>query len=770
MTFSRLRLAIVIPALLAAASCRHEVFPGQHWRTMTPAEAGLDAAALDRLRDYMQGRGCIVRHGCMVYTWGDAEERGDVASAAKPWYSFFLFKAIEEGRLAGVDEKVSGYVPCLESLNAGLGFKDRGQTFRHLATQTSCYGVSEAPGTAFDYNDWQMALLVDTLFLGVYGAAHTTMDDNVLHPILSDVLQCEDNPTLCAFGADHHAGRLAVSPRDFCRFGYLYLHEGRWKGRQVLSKEHVRMCTTSPLPGSFPRTQAVPAEMCPDQRSIGSERVPDNQCDHEGSYSWLWWTNGVNRNGERHWPDAPTDAYAALGHRNGMRGMAVIPSLDIVLSWNDTALGDMKGTSNPLDEAFRLLRDAVLPEPMAGQVMADPAHPAWLVRNEDKNLDGRPDPFFMCGPGDPEGFLYRGTRNVDGTRNGDQAAIIGKMTGTGANCIYVQAIRSHGGDGDAMHNPFVDSDPAKGLDENILQQWETWFREMDDNGIVVFFIFYDDNASIWPTGDAVGPEERLFLEQTVRRFAHHRSLIWCVAEEYGEAFSPARVSNIASVIHEADKHRHVIAVHKNESLTFDEFAGDSNIGQFAVQYNRKDAATLHDGMLAAWRNAGGRYNLNMAEADKFGFGAAAREKSWACAMGGAYVMALGWSFDKPDTPSVEDLKACGNLVRFFESTNVNEMAPHDELRAAGTQYVLAAPGQSYIAYASQPGGAVGLKSIKEGVYRLTWFNPVSGKSVTQDRVRVSSGEQHWERPRDFAGPVALYVRNSGAICYPNHLP
>ena len=30
------------------------------------------------------------------------------------------------------------------------------------------------------------------------------------------------------------------------------------------------------------------------------------------------------------------------------------------------------------------------------------------------------DPFFMCGPGDPEDFLYRGARNPDGTRNGDQ--------------------------------------------------------------------------------------------------------------------------------------------------------------------------------------------------------------------------------------------------------------------------------------------------------------------------------------------------------------
>ncbi|MCK4993050.1 MAG: carbon-nitrogen hydrolase family protein, partial [Bacteroidales bacterium] len=55
--------------------------------------------------------------------------------------------------------------------------------------------------------------------------------------------------------------------------------------------------------------------------------------------------------------------------------------------------------------------------PQFGQIMVDPKNPSWLVYNRDSNRDGRPDPYFMCGPGDPEGFLYRGTRNLNGTRN-----------------------------------------------------------------------------------------------------------------------------------------------------------------------------------------------------------------------------------------------------------------------------------------------------------------------------------------------------------------
>ena len=61
---------------------------------------------------------------------------------------------------------------------------------------------------------------------------------------------------------------------------------------------------------------------------------------------------------------------------------------------------------------------------------------------------------------------------------------------------------------------------------------------------------------------------------------------------------------------------------------------------------------LHKGMVEAWRKAKGRYNLNMSEAANHGQGATARKKHWACAMGGAYAMALGWSFEN-DAPPVD---------------------------------------------------------------------------------------------------------------------
>src|SRR5262245_5635833 len=95
--------------------------------------------------------------------------------------------------------------------------------------------------------------------------------------------------------------------------------------------------------------------------------------------------------------------------------------------------------------------------PLPGQIVIDPEHHEWLKRQGGRHV-------FICGPGDPEVFLYRGRRKADGTRDGDQVQLIQKLIEHGGNCIYLQMVRTHGGDAkeDRTQNPFVDSDPAKG--------------------------------------------------------------------------------------------------------------------------------------------------------------------------------------------------------------------------------------------------------------------------------------------------------------------
>ncbi|RJP24623.1 MAG: hypothetical protein C4527_18420 [Candidatus Omnitrophota bacterium] len=320
--------------LSLAFSVSADVYPGKNWEQKTPEAVGLNQQRLDELSQLAEGHGCVVRNGYMVFHWGDESRRIDVASAVKPWYTHFLFKAIEDGKIKDMEDYVARFEPRLNQLNADLHDKDSKIQWRHLACQTSCYGVRERPGEAYDYSDFNMALFFDTLFLSVYQSSWERVDEEVLHPLLTDRLGCEDNPTFLAFGIDNRPGRLAISVRDFARFGLLYLRKGYWNGQQLIRREYAEMATGNPLPNSIPRTAGESADMIPGQRSIGGG---NNQTDHFGSYSYAWWINGIDREGKRHWPDAHPDAYGCFGH-DGKRAMVVMPDLDLVVCWNDTKI------------------------------------------------------------------------------------------------------------------------------------------------------------------------------------------------------------------------------------------------------------------------------------------------------------------------------------------------------------------------------------------------------------------------------------------------
>ncbi len=406
----------------------------------------------------------------------------------------------------------------------------------------------------------------------------------------------------------------------------------------------------------------------------------------------------------------------------------------------------------PLAASLALGGHAALAAPMPGQIVVDPTNLAWL------KYEGG-GPFFLASPGDPEDFLYRGSRNANGTRNGDQDAIIARLAPTGANGIYMQIIRSNGGDGNSTHNPFVDNDPSKGINTAVLDQWDTWFTAMDNAGIVIYLFFYDDSASIRSTGDSVGTAERQFVEQIVNRFEGYKHLIWVVAEEYQERFTAARASGIASVIRGADDHDHPIAVHKLNGLTFDDFDDDPNVEQFAMQYNVTSPSQIHSGMVSAWNSASGQYNLNMSEATNWGTGSAARRKAWAAAMGGAYVMGLG--MDIINTP-VSDLEDLGRLRNFMESTRFDLMSPRDDLAHADTDWVLADPGTRYIAYSESAGSQLGLKNLPAGSFELRWMDTATGATDTQASVAVSAGNNSFTKPAGFGNEVVLSLELSAA--------
>jgi CubicO group peptidase (beta-lactamase class C family) len=329
------------------------IYPRADWEKRAPEEVGLSASKLKALAELVGGRGCVVRHGYLAYTWGDPARSGDIASAVKPVLSTLLLLAVQQGKVKDVDAKVADFEPRLRALNRG---KDAGVSWRHLASQTSGYGLGEAPGEAYAYNDFALALYYDTLTRLVYKQDGT----RVLKEQLGDVLGFQDRYTFEAFGPDDRPGRLAISVRDLARFGLLYLRGGRWKDKQVLAPASVRTALSSPIPSGLPRTRGREADMLPRQRSLGGGK--DQTPVGPGYYSFNWWLNRTDKGGRRLYMDAAPDTFAAVGHA-GERALWVVPSLDLVVVWNEAKINDHDASpGNPktkCNQAARLMRDAV---------------------------------------------------------------------------------------------------------------------------------------------------------------------------------------------------------------------------------------------------------------------------------------------------------------------------------------------------------------------------------------------------------------------------
>lgn len=118
-----------------------------------------------------------------------------------------------------------------------------------------------------------------------------------------------------------------ATPREFAKFGYLFLNDGCWAGKRVLPAGWVTSSTTP---------SDVFVASAPE-----SEKTPSG-------YSW-WLNRPVpSQNKPKPWADVPEDTYAALGHW-GQR-IIVVPSEDVVI----VRTGDDRAGSIDVNELTKL--------------------------------------------------------------------------------------------------------------------------------------------------------------------------------------------------------------------------------------------------------------------------------------------------------------------------------------------------------------------------------------------------------------------------------
>lgn len=415
--------------------------------------------------------------------------------------------------------------------------------------------------------------------------------------------------------------------------------------------------------------------------------------------------------------------------------------------------------------------------PVNGGSVADPANPRRL-----KYHNG--GPVFIASVGEPENFLYRGTRNADGTRSGDQLAIINELKARGINCLYVIGFidSRYGGDGPADGNPFVNANVSGDIDPDILNEWYGWFQTLDNAGIVTYFIIYDDlidvlagkrmNWNLTAAGN-LHPQEQKYIDAVVNKFKPLKNLVWAVNESANKTYPASYVprwKKIAARIRALDTYQHPIgigivpetdsAVTPNTGMPL--YADDPNIDQLLAQHIQPTSVDdMYNKMLALWNASAGKYNVMLAQAWPVRNGADGRKKNWATAMAGAYVMqaypTAGQVWDVLRSPDA-DLNALGYIDNFFQAIPaLNRMVPRNDLRFGNTKWVLAEAGRNYVLYSDNAAANLGVAGLPAGTYNLKWLDTVDGSTVVQNNLALTAGNKTFAKPSTVQPEAALYL-------------
>jgi CubicO group peptidase (beta-lactamase class C family) len=168
----------------------------------------------------------------------------------------------------------------------------------------------EEPGTFWEYNDVRVNRLALALLRVWNKPLPRVLQEEILDPIgasgtwvwhgyRNSYVPLSGRLVQSVSGGSHWGGGLWASTRDHARFGLLFLRQGNWNGRQLISRRWVEMATT-------------PADVAP-------------------HYGYLWWLNTARKIV----PAAPEPNFFALGAGGNVIWIDREHELLVVTRWLD---------------------------------------------------------------------------------------------------------------------------------------------------------------------------------------------------------------------------------------------------------------------------------------------------------------------------------------------------------------------------------------------------------------------------------------------------
>jgi len=227
--------------------------------------------------------GVIVRRGVVAAEWGDTARADMTFSVTKTFLSTVVGVAFDRGRIRAVTDPVAGYMPKGVDLFASA--HNAPITWEHLLRQTSDWSgtlwgkpdwadrpprgqtpeqwpnrAMHAPGTFYKYNDTRVNVLALSALHVLKRPLPEVLKESIMDPIGASGTwhwEAYDNAWVeidgtrmkSVTGGGHFGGGMFISAYDLARFGYLFLRNGKWGDRQLVSEKWIAMAK-SPGPAN----------------------------------------------------------------------------------------------------------------------------------------------------------------------------------------------------------------------------------------------------------------------------------------------------------------------------------------------------------------------------------------------------------------------------------------------------------------------------------------------------------------------------------------
>jgi len=224
--------------------------------------------------------GFVIKDGYIVAEWGDTRAVEMTFSVTKSFLSATVGLIWDRGYIPDLHAPVRMLVPTEHFASD----HNRRITWDHLMRQTSDWQGDlwgkpdwadrpgddvlanmtrerDEPGTAYKYNDVRVNLLAYAALQVYRTPLPVLLREELMEPIGASAswrwhgyetswVELDGQHVQSVSGGGHWGGGMFISAEDLARFGYLTLREGRWRDRQILSRDWLELSAT---PGTVNR-------------------------------------------------------------------------------------------------------------------------------------------------------------------------------------------------------------------------------------------------------------------------------------------------------------------------------------------------------------------------------------------------------------------------------------------------------------------------------------------------------------------------------------